>query len=192
MPLWYVVWIGEKYLLTKGHVGSRGGGTHPKFNNKTLNEPPNARSQQFFENQLSMRSELHRDPEWTFVNSKSVYTKSVRVIWCIWSTMIDQYIWKKKLLTYQYFSFESLRGEVMPKMGWMVKKYNFSFLTAVKWSNCILMVSLYIWLLIYTNTETLRIIWKFDLSPRGVLGGIYALSIEVLHRTWTLSRKYGT
>ena len=64
----------------------------------------------------------------------------------------------------------------MLKMGWMVKKCNFSFLTAVKWSNCILMVSLYILLLIYTNNETLCIIWKFDFSPRGVLGRIYALS----------------
>ena len=42
------------------------------------------------------------------------------------------------------------------------------------------MVSLYIWLSIYTNKEILRIIWKFDLSSRGVLGRIYALSIEVL------------
>ena len=23
MPLWYVVWIGKRYLLTKGHAGSR-------------------------------------------------------------------------------------------------------------------------------------------------------------------------
>ena len=42
------------------------------------------------------------------------------------------------------------------------------------------MVSLYIWLSIYTNNEILCIIWKFDLSSRGVLGRIYALSIEVL------------
>ena len=43
----------EKYLLTKGHVGSRGG-THSKTNYMTLNETSDARSQQFFENQLSM------------------------------------------------------------------------------------------------------------------------------------------
>ena len=55
MPLWYIVCIGEDYLLTKGHAGSHGG-THPKINYKTLNEPPNTRSQQFFDNQLSMRS----------------------------------------------------------------------------------------------------------------------------------------
>ena len=42
------------------------------------------------------------------------------------------------------------------------------------------MVSLYIWLSIYTNNEILCIIWKFDLSSQGVLGRIYALSIEVL------------
>ena len=47
---------------------------------------------------------------------------------CIWSRITDQYIWKK-LLTYPYFSFESVHGEAMLKMGWMVKKYNFSFLT---------------------------------------------------------------
>ena len=42
------------------------------------------------------------------------------------------------------------------------------------------MVRLYIWLLIYTNNEILCIIWKFDLSSWGILGRIYALSIEVL------------
>ena len=46
MPLWYVVWMCEKYLLTKGHVGSRGG-THSKINYKTLNETPDARSHSF-------------------------------------------------------------------------------------------------------------------------------------------------
>ena len=146
----------------------QGGGTHSKINYKTLNKPPNARRQQFFENQLSMRS----------------HTKSVCMIWlvCIWLTIIELYIWKK-LLTYQYFSFESVYGEAMLKMGLMVKKYNFFILTALNWSKCILMVSLYIWLPICTNNETLRIIWKFDLSPRGVLGRIYALSIEVLLRS---------
>ena len=164
MPPWYVWWIGETYLLPKRHVGSRGG-THSKINYKTLNEPPNARRQQFFENQLNMRS----------------HTKSVCMIWlvCIWLTIIELYIWKK-LLTYQYFSFESVHGEAMLKMGLMVKKYNFSILTALNWSKCILMVSFYIWLSICTNNETLRITWKFDLSSRGVLGRIYALSIEVL------------
>ena len=43
------------------------------------------------------------------------------------------------------------------------------------------MVSLYIWLSIYTNNEIICIIWKFDLRSRGVLGRIYALSIEVLN-----------
>ena len=52
---------------------------------------------------------------------------------------------------------------------------------AVKWSNYILMVNLTVWLLTYTNNETLHIIWKFDLSPWGVLGRIYTLSIEVLN-----------
>ena len=64
MPLWYVVWIGERYFLPKGRAGSRGG-THPKINYRTLNEPPNTRSQQFFENQLNMCS----------------HTKSVCRIW---------------------------------------------------------------------------------------------------------------
>ena len=42
------------------------------------------------------------------------------------------------------------------------------------------MVSVHIWLSIYTNNAILCIIWNFDLSSRGVLGRIYALSIEVL------------
>ena len=84
------------------------------------------------------------------------------------------------LLTYQYFSFESVHGEAMLKMGWVVKKWNFSFWTAINWSKCILMVSVHIWLSIYTNNAILCIIWNFDLSSRGVLGRIYALSIEVL------------
>ena len=46
-----------------GHGG--GGGPHSKNNYKALNETPDARSQQFFENQLSMRS----------------HTKSVCKIW---------------------------------------------------------------------------------------------------------------
>ena len=50
------------------------------------------------------------------------------------------------------------------------------------------MVSLYIWLSIYTNIETLRIIWKFDLRSQGALGRIYPLNIEVPEklnlRTW--------
>ena len=97
--------------------------------------------------------------------------------------LVDNYrpvYFKNMLLAYQYFSLESVHGETMLKMGWMVKKYNVSFLKTLNWSKCILMLSLYIWLSIYTNNETLRIIWKFDLSPRGVLGRIYALSIEVL------------
>ena len=98
----------------------------------------------------------------------------------IWSTIRYQYIWKM-LLTYQYFLFESVHGEAMLKMGWVVKKWNFSFRTATNWSKCILMVSLYTWLWIYTNNEILCIIWKFDFSSRGVLGRIYALSIEVLY-----------
>ena len=59
-----------------GHGG--GGGAYSKINYNTLNEPPNARSQQVLENQLSMRS----------------HTKCVCRIWlvCIWSTIIDQYI----------------------------------------------------------------------------------------------------
>ena len=75
-----------------------------------------------------------------------------------------------------------MHGETSLKMGWVVKKYNFSYLTALNRSKCILMVSLYIWLSIYNNNKTLRIIWKFDLSSRGVLGRIYALSIEVLSK----------
>ena len=60
------------------------------------------------------------------------------------------------------------------------KKWNFSFWTALNWSKCIPMVSLYIWLSIYTNNQIPCIIWKFDLSSWGVLGSIYTLSIEVL------------
>ena len=80
------------------------------------------------------------------------------------------------------FSFESLHGEAMLKMGWVVKKWIFSFWMALNWSKCILMESLYIWLSIYTNNEIICIIWKFDLRSRGVLGRIYALSIEVLSK----------
>ena len=98
---------------------------------------------------------------------------------CIWSTIIYLYIWKM-LWTYHYFSFESVHGEAMLKMRWVVKKWIFSFWKAINWSKCILMVSIYIWLSIYTNNAILCIIWKFDLSSRGVLGRIYALSIEVL------------
>ena len=101
---------------------------------------------------------------------------------CIWSSIIYQYIWKMQL-TYQCFSFESVHGESMLKMGWVVKKWNFSFWMEINWSKCILMISLYIWLSIYTNNEILCINWKFDLSSRGVLGRIYALSIEVLCKT---------
>ena len=85
---------------------------------------------------------------------------------------------------YQYFSFESVHGEAILKMGWMVKKYIFLFfLTALNWSKCILMVSLYIWLWIHSNNKTLRIVCKCDLIPRGELGRIYALSIEVLWKS---------
>ena len=68
----------------------------------------------------------------------------------------------------------------MLKIGWVVQKWIFSFCTAMNSSKCILMVSLYTLLSIYTNNEILCIIWIFDLSSRGVLGKIYALSIEVL------------
>ena len=46
-------------------VEGGGAGNTLKINYKTLNEPPNAKSQQFFENQMSMRS----------------HTKSVCRIW---------------------------------------------------------------------------------------------------------------
>ena len=121
-----------------GHGGG-GGGTHSKIKYKTLNETPDARGQQFFENQLSMRS--HTKPFVGF--GKCVF---------------GQPIYLKMLLTYQYFSFESVHGEAMLKMGWVVKKWNFSFWTAINWSKCILMVSVYIWLSIYTNNAILCII----------------------------------
>ena len=108
---------------------------------------------------------------------------------CVW---IGEKYWpiylKKKLPTYQYFSFESVQGEAILKMGWMVKKYSFCFSTASYCSKSNLMVGLYIWLSIYTNTETFHIIWKFNLSPWGVLGRIYVLSIEVLY-AWAQSGK---
>ena len=78
--------------------------------------------------------------------------------------LVDNYrpVYLKKAIlycqTYQYFTFESVHGEAMLRMGWMVKKYNFFFLTALNWSKCILMVSFTIWLSIYTNYETLRTI----------------------------------
>ena len=69
---------------------------------------------------------------------------------CIWSTVIYQQIWKT-LLTYQYFLFENVHGEAMLKTGWVVKKCNVSFWTALNWSKCIQMVTWYIWLSISTN-----------------------------------------
>ena len=104
---------------------------------------------------------------------------------CIWSTIRYQYIWKK-LLTYQYVSFETWRGNAENVVGG--KEMKFSFWTALNWIKCILMVSLYIWLSMYTKHVILCIIWKFDLSSRGVLGRIYALSIEVLATSLTRPR----
>ena len=72
---------------------------------------------------------------------------------CVFGRQLQTSIFEN-LLTYQYFSFESVNGEVMLKMGWVVKKYNFSILTALNWSECILMVGLYIWLSVYANNET--------------------------------------
>ena len=61
--------------------------------------------------------------------------------------LVDNYIpvyLKKKAIDLSIFLFERVHGEASLKIGWMVKKYNFSFPTALKWSKCILMVSLYI------------------------------------------------
>ena len=151
MPLWYVVWIGERYLLTKGLAGSRGG-THPKINYKTLNEQLNTRSQQFFENQLSMRS----------------HTKSVCRIWyvCIWSTTIDQYIWNKAIDLSIVFVWKCTWWD-KAENGVSGKEIQLFFLNDIKLVKMHLMLSLYIWLSIYTNNESLRIIWKFDFSSRG-------------------------
>ena len=71
------------------------------------------------------------------------------------------------------------RGKAENEVGG--KEIQFFLFNGIKLVKCILMVSLYICLSIFTNKETLRIIWKFDLSPRAVLGRIYALSIEVLY-----------
>ena len=62
------------------------------------------------------------------------------------------------LWTYQYFSFDSVHGEAMLKMGWVVRKWMFSFWKVINWSKCTLMVSVYIWLSIYTNNAILCII----------------------------------
>ena len=99
---------------------------------------------------------------------------------CVVGRQLYTNIFEKKLLTYQYFFVWKCAwwGNAENVVG--VKKWNLSFWTALNWSKCILMVSLYIWLSIFTNNETHRIIWKFDLSLRGVLGRIYALSVEVL------------
>ena len=79
------------------------GGEHSKINYRALNETTDARSQQFFENQLSMRS----------------HTKSVCSVY-----LVDNYIpiYLENAIDYQYFSFESAHGETMLKMGWVVKK----------------------------------------------------------------------
>ena len=63
------------------------------------------------------------------------------------------------------FSFESVHGETRLKMGWVVKKYNLSFSTALSWSKCILTVSLYICLSIYTNNKTLYGVPFYYLFP---------------------------
>ena len=94
-------------------------------------------------------------------NYRPVYLKkaialSIFFVWkCAWWGNAENGVDGKEI---QFFLFNSI------KLVWF----------------CILMVCLYIWLSKYTNNETLSIIWKFDLSPQGVLGRIYSLCIEVL------------
>ena len=51
---------------------------------------------------------------------------------CVFGWQFDTNIFEKKLLTYQYFRFESVHGETMLKMGWVVKKWNFFLLNGIK------------------------------------------------------------
>ena len=99
---------------------------------------------------------------------------------CVFGSQLYTNIFERKLLTNQYLSFESVPDEVMLKMGWVVKKWTFSFWTALTLSKCILIVSLNILPSKYTYNKILCTFWKFDLSSRGVLRRIYTLSIEVL------------
>ena len=147
-------------------LGSGGGGSGEhtqKINFKTLNETPNAKSQQFSKINWACAVTL---------NSFVGFGK------CVFDRQLCTNIFEKSY--YQYFSFETVHGEAMLKTGWVEKKWNFSLLNGIKLVK-MLMVSLYIWISIFTNNETLCIIWNFDLSLRGVLGRIYALSIEVLY-----------
>ena len=92
--------------------------------------------------------------------------------------------WAKKLPTYHWKSFESMHGETMLKMGWMVKNSGFSLLNVLI-STKILIVSQYISLTVYTNFNTLGINWKFDL-----LAGSFREKSRLNHRSpYTLEKR---
>ena len=103
---------------------------------------------------------------------------------CIWSTTVDQYIWNKAIDLSIVFVWKCTWLD-KAENGVRGKEIQLFLLNGIKLVKMHLMVSLYIWLSIYTYNETLRIIWKFDFSSRGGLGRIYALSIEVLKDAMT-------
>ena len=51
---------------------------------------------------------------------------------CVFGRQLYTNIFERMLLTYQCFSFESVYGEAMLKMGWVVKKWIFFLLNGNK------------------------------------------------------------
>ena len=88
---------------------------------------------------------------------------------CIWSTIIiDQYIWKKTIDLSIFFVWKCTWWD-KAENGVGGKEIQFFLFNGIK------LVKKH-----SDGNETLRIIWKLDLSSREVLGRIYALSIEVI------------
>ena len=77
------------------------------------------------------------------------------------------YLKKKNAADLPCKSFGSVHGETRLKIWWVVKKSVFSFTQGVECIN-------------FNQNTFFRIIWKFNLSSREVLGRIYTLIIEIL------------
>ena len=88
-------------MLTKGACGVTWGGTHPK---KNIYKPLNETS--------SMRSHTRPICRYVADNSLPVYLKT-------------------KLWTYHYILSDSVHGEAMLKIGWIVKNSIYSLLSAL-------------------------------------------------------------
>ena len=120
----------------------------------------------FFKNQLSMRS----------------HTKSICRIW-LSVYLVDNYIpiHLKKAIDLSIFSVRKCAWRGNAENGVGGKEMDFFLSNGIKLIKMHSDGKLILCLSIYTNNKILCIIWKFDLSSRGVLGRIYTLSIEVLY-----------